>query len=93
MTNPSALRPQFPEIPLPHGEAFQLPGRSRPERPAWWKFFGPAFIVSIGYFDPGNWATNLKAGSQFGYTLLWVLTLSCLIGAVVQNLCSKLGIA
>ncbi|MBS0222357.1 MAG: Nramp family divalent metal transporter, partial [Proteobacteria bacterium] len=42
---------------------------------------------------PGNWATNLKAGSQFGYTLLWVLTLSCLIGAVVQNLCSKLGIA
>ncbi|WP_367193859.1 Nramp family divalent metal transporter [Amorphus sp. 3PC139-8] len=62
-------------------------------RPAWWRFFGPAFIISIGYFDPGNWATDLQAGSQFGYTLLWVLSLSCLIGALVQNLCSKLGIA
>jgi len=93
MTNPSALRPQLPEIPLPRGEAFPLPGGARQQRPAWWKFFGPAFIISIGYFDPGNWATNLKAGSQFGYTLLWVLSLSCLIGAVVQNLCSKLGIA
>lgn len=93
MMKPSALRSQLPEIPLPRGEAFQLPGRSRQGRPAWWKFFGPAFIISIGYFDPGNWATNLKAGSQSGYALLWVLTLSCLIGAVVQNLCSKLGIA
>ncbi|MEP9379600.1 Nramp family divalent metal transporter [Aquabacter sp. CN5-332] len=62
-------------------------------RPAWWKFFGPAFIISIGYFDPGNWATDLQAGSQFGYSLLWVLSLSCIIGALVQNLCSKLGIA
>lgn len=93
MTNPSTLHRQLPEIPLPRGEAFQLPGGVRQQRPAWWKFFGPAFIISIGYFDPGNWATNLKAGSQFGYALLWVLSLSCLIGAVVQNLCSKLGIA
>jgi hypothetical protein len=35
-------------------------------RPARWKFFGPAFVISIGYFDPGNWATDLQAGSQFG---------------------------
>jgi len=84
---------QRPEIPLPRGEAYQLPGGAPQMRPVWWKFFGPAFIISIGYFDPGNWATDLQAGSQFGYTLLWVLSLSCLIGALVQNLCSKLGIA
>ncbi len=84
---------QRPEIPLPRGEAYPARGTPPVIRPAWWKFFGPAFIISIGYFDPGNWATDLQAGSQFGYTLLWVLSLSCLIGALVQNLCSKLGIA
>ncbi|WP_453968776.1 Nramp family divalent metal transporter [Amorphus sp. MBR-141] len=81
------------EILLPRGEAFPLEQKVVVTRPAWWRFFGPAFIISIGYFDPGNWATDLQAGSQFGYTLLWVLSLSCLIGALVQNLCSKLGIA
>jgi manganese transport protein len=79
------------EVPLPRGEAAVVDGRIR--RPAWWKFFGPGFIVSIGYFDPGNWATDLQAGSQFGYSLLWILSLSCLIGAFTQNLCAKLGIA
>lgn len=93
MTEPSILRRELPEIPSPRAETFSLADRSRRTRPAWWKFFGPAFIISIGYFDPGNWATNLKAGSQFGYALLWVLSLSCLIGALAQNLCSKLGIA
>lgn len=93
MKQPTTLRPQRPEVPLPRGEAYQVPGGAPLHRPAWWKFFGPAFIISIGYFDPGNWATDLQAGSQFGYTLLWVLSLSCLIGAIVQNLCSKLGIA
>ncbi|MGU3494558.1 Nramp family divalent metal transporter [Xanthobacteraceae bacterium A53D] len=84
---------QHPEIPLPRGEAYPARGAPPVKRPAWWKFFGPAFIISIGYFDPGNWATDLQAGSQYGYTLLWVLSLSCLLGALVQNLCSKLGIA
>ncbi|MBA4789727.1 MAG: Nramp family divalent metal transporter [Rhizobiales bacterium] len=93
MSDSSELRPQRPEIPLPRGEAYQIPGSDPVKRPVWWKFFGPAFIISIGYFDPGNWATDLQAGSQFGYSLLWVLSLSCLIGALVQNLCSKLGIA
>jgi manganese transport protein len=83
---------QRPEIRLPRGEAFQPEGGPTIRRPAWWKFFGPGFIISIGYFDPGNWATDLQAGSQFGYALLWVLSLSCLIGAVVQNLCARLGI-
>lgn len=83
---------QRPEIRLHHGEAVPVPEALPIKRPAWWKFFGPGFIISIGYFDPGNWATDLQAGSQFGYALLWVLSLSCLIGAVVQNLCTRLGI-
>jgi len=83
---------QQSEVPLPHGEATPVDEKEI-RRPAWWKFFGPAFIISIGYFDPGNWATDLQAGSQFGYSLLWVLSASCLIGAFVQNLCAKLGIA
>jgi len=83
---------QQPEIRLPRGEAVVISDAEPIRRPAWWKFFGPGFIISIGYFDPGNWATDLQAGSQFGYSLLWVLSLSCLIGAVVQNLCTRLGI-
>lgn len=92
-TKPSILRRELAEHSSPRAENFSLPDYSRRGRPPWWKFFGPAFIISIGYFDPGNWATNLKAGSQFGYALLWILSLSCLIGALAQNLCSKLGIA
>jgi len=84
---------QRPEIPLPRGESIPVPDAAPIRRPSWWKFFGPGFIISIGYFDPGNWATDLQAGSQFGYSLLWVLSLSCLIGAFAQNLCAKLGIA
>jgi len=83
---------QRTEIPLPKGQAVPVPGGPVKKRPSWWKFFGPGFIISIGYFDPGNWATDLQAGSQFGYQLLWILSLSCFIGAVVQNLCAKLGL-
>lgn len=90
---PDFNKPQRPEIPLPRGQAVPAPHAAPISRPAWWKFFGPASVISIGYFDPGNWATDLQAGSQFGYALLWVLSLSCLIGALVQNLCARLGIA
>lgn len=69
------------------------PPSPKASKAVWWKFFGPAFIISIGYFDPGNWATDLQAGSQYGYQLLWILSLSCLIGAFAQNLCAKLGLA
>ncbi len=93
MENKDKFPEQKPELPLPRGEAFPLESKAPIRRPAWWKFFGPGFIISIGYFDPGNWATDLQAGSQFGYSLLWVLSLSCLIGAITQNLCAKLGIA
>ncbi|NAW51846.1 Mn(2+) uptake NRAMP transporter MntH [Elizabethkingia argentiflava] len=55
-------------------------------------FFGPALLVSIGYMDPGNWATDLEAGSRFGYKLLFILLLSNLMALLLQNLSAKLGI-
>ncbi len=55
-------------------------------------FVGPAYLISVGYMDPGNWATDLAAGSQFGYRLIWVLLLSNLIALLLQNLSSRLGI-
>jgi manganese transport protein len=55
-------------------------------------FFGPAYLVSVGYMDPGNWATDLAGGSQFGYTLIWVLLCSNIIALFLQSLCTRLGI-
>jgi manganese transport protein len=56
-------------------------------------FSGPGFLVAVGYMDPGNWATDLAGGSQFGYTLLAVILLSNLMAILLQHLCVKLGIA
>ena len=55
-------------------------------------FFGPAYLVSVGYMDPGNWATDLAGGSRFGYTLLWVLLMSNGMAILLQNLSARLGI-
>ena len=55
-------------------------------------FFGPAYLVSVGYMDPGNWATDLAGGSQFGYRLLWVLLMSNLMALLLQGLSARLGI-
>lgn len=55
-------------------------------------FVGPAYLVSVGYMDPGNWATDIAGGSQFGYKLIWVLLMSNLIALLLQSLSSKLGI-
>src|SRR5579859_7232514 len=63
---------------------------------SWWRqlfvFFGPAYLVSVGYMDPGNWATDLAGGSQFGYSLLWVLLMSNGMAILLQNLSARLGI-
>jgi len=56
-------------------------------------FLGPAFIASIAYVDPGNFATNIQGGAQFGYTLLWVVVVSNLMATLLQVLSAKLGIA
>jgi manganese transport protein len=55
-------------------------------------FAGPAYLVSVGYMDPGNWAAGLGAGSQFGYQLLWVMVLSNLMAILLQTLSARLGI-
>ena len=61
----------------------------------WKRFFaflGPAYLVSVGYMDPGNWATDIAGGSQFGYKLIWVLLMSNLIALLLQSLSARLGI-
>ena len=58
-----------------------------------WPFLGPAFIASVAYVDPGNFATNIQGGAQFGYMLLWVVVASNLMAMLVQALSAKLGIA
>jgi manganese transport protein len=57
------------------------------------KYIGPGFLVTIGFIDPGNWATNIAAGSRFGYSLLWVITLSTIMLLVLQHNAAHLGIA
>ena len=55
-------------------------------------FLAPAYLVSVGYMDPGNWATDIAGGSQFGYSLLWVLLMSNLMALLLQSLSARLGI-
>jgi len=55
-------------------------------------FFGPAYLISVGYMDPGNWATDIAGGSQFGYALLWVLLMSNMMALLLQSLSARLGI-
>lgn len=56
-------------------------------------FLGPGFLVTVGFIDPGNWATNIEGGAKFGYDLLWVITLSTVMLIVIQHMAAKLGIA
>jgi manganese transport protein len=57
------------------------------------KFLGPGFLVTIGFIDPGNWATNMAGGADFRYNLLWVITLSTLMLILIQSMSARLGIA
>jgi manganese transport protein len=56
-------------------------------------FLGPAFVASVAYMDPGNFATNIQGGARFGYTLLWVVVASNLMAMLIQSMSAKLGIA
>jgi len=58
-----------------------------------WRYFGPAFVASVAYIDPGNFASNFEGGAKFGYTLLWVLLWSNAMAILIQYLSAKLGIA
>src|SRR3954463_15964950 len=63
---------------------------------SFWKrmfaFAGPAYLVSVGYMDPGNWATDLEGGARFGYQLIWVLVMSNAMAILLQTLAARLGI-
>src|SRR4051812_43182516 len=63
---------------------------------SFWKrmmaFAGPAYLVSVGYMDPGNWATDLEGGARFGFQLLWVLVMSNFMAILLQTLSARLGI-
>src|SRR5207245_4853286 len=67
-----------------------------PTAGVWWRrllaFVGPGYLVSVGYMDPGNWATDLAGGSKFGYTLLSVILLSYWFAILLQALAARLGI-
>ncbi len=82
-TQPS-LPPSYRTIPIPSAKGF------------WRKllaFLGPGYLISVGYMDPGNWATDISGGAQFGYTLLSVILVSNFIAILLQTLCVRLGVA
>jgi manganese transport protein len=87
-----------PESVLP-GEArvfvaaAQSPSGQRRGPRALWPFLGPAFIASVAYIDPGNFATNMAGGARFGYLLLWVIVAANLMAMLIQSMSAKLGIA
>jgi manganese transport protein len=85
------LAPGTPSLPEVHASISLPAGAS-----IWRKLFafaGPGFLVSVGYMDPGNWATDLAGGSKFNYTLLFVIMLSNLMAILLQSLAVKLGVA
>src|SRR6201996_2226466 len=100
VVRPCKIMPASPQLD-------QAPSRTlRPENlstvrvsqsPQLWRralgFVGPGFLVAVGYMDPGNWATDLAAGSKYGYTLLFVVMASNLMAILLQSLALKLGIA
>ena len=73
-----------------------FPKRIRIDRRGWMRrlfsFVGPAYLISVGYMDPGNWATDIEGGARFGYTLIWVLLMSNLMAVLLQTLSARLGI-
>jgi len=93
MATPTVSQVTLAEPSLPEVHASVRISRS----PQYWRrllgFVGPGFMISVGYMDPGNWATDIAGGSQFGYTLLFVIMLSNLIAILLQSLSLKLGVA
>ncbi len=76
-----------------HAATAVLSGDRRPWYARLWPFLGPAFIAAVAYIDPGNFATNIQSGAQFGYTLIWTIIAANLVAMLVQTLSAKLGIA
>jgi manganese transport protein len=82
LTKPRSLEDVHSSVAIPDGK--------------WWRrlfaFAGPAYMVSVGYMDPGNWATDLEGGARFGYRLIWVLLMSNLMAVLLQTLSARLGL-
>ncbi|GAA6614734.1 Nramp family divalent metal transporter [Scytonema sp. NUACC26] len=82
---------RFPSLPEVHRSI------SIPDGRGFWRkllaYAGPGYLVSVGYIDPGNWATDIAGGSQFGYTLLSAILMSNLMAVLLQSLCVRLGVA
>jgi len=86
MTNTNQSRPSLSEVHESVDTNKKSTGRKL------LAFLGPAYLVSVGYMDPGNWATDIAGGSRYGYTLIWVLLMSNLIALLLQSLSARLGI-
>jgi manganese transport protein len=71
-------------VPTTHGSGLRLK--------RFFAFLGPAYLVSVGYMDPGNWATDLEGGARFGYALIWVLLMSNVMAVLLQTLAARLGV-
>src|SRR4051812_13270607 len=85
--------------PEPHGESLHdvratiaIPGEGASFWQNWRAFVGPALLVSVGYMDPGNWSTDLSAGAEYKYALLWVVALSSMMAIILQICAAKLGV-
>ncbi len=93
MATETQIAATLPEPSLPEVHSSVSVSRS----PQYWRrllgFLGPGFLISVGYMDPGNWATDIAGGSRFGYTLLFVIMLSNLMAILLQSLSLKLGVA
>ena len=80
----------------PDGEHGLSPDKVPVRKRGWarrlFAFAGPAYLVSVGYMDPGNWATDIEGGARFGYTLIWVLLMSNLMAVLLQTLSARLGV-
>src|SRR5262249_42613215 len=88
----SGWRRESSNLSLPEVHAsIPVPRHFSPWRKMW-AYAGPGFLVAVGYMDPGNWATDLAGGAQFGYTLLTVIMVSNLMAILLQHLCIKLGV-
>lgn len=86
-----------PAVPSPGSKSLEeVHGSVQTKHPKLLKrifaFAGPAYLVSVGYMDPGNWATDLEGGSRFGYALIWVILMSNMMAVLLQTLSARLGI-
>lgn len=92
MSPPENLVERRPSLPEVH-RSIPVPNVDK----SFWRkmlaYAGPGYLVSVGYMDPGNWATDIAGGSKFGYTLLTVILLSNLMAILLQSLCVRLGVA